>query len=71
MLNRSLSPTSLSSNSLHLSGLHFQPLYHNHHHGAGVGVGVGSSINGLIPSATDEVLKLRKEVSYFNVNLNR
>jgi len=51
MLNRSLSPTSISNNSLMLSSLHFQPNGLTHH------------MNGIMPSATDEVLRLRKEVS--------
>ena len=52
MLNRSLSPTALSYSNLSLASLHF--------------ANNGGSTNvqtGIMPSATDEVLRLRKDVS--------
>ena len=52
MLNRSLSPTALSYSNLSLAGLHFA------NNGA-----TTNAQTGIMPSATDEVLRLRKDVS--------
>jgi hypothetical protein len=38
--------------------------------GCGMPPNGGNSLTGIIPSATDEVLKLRKEVQFHPINLN-